>query len=198
MQRPIIDIHPDFLPSESAHDHVHEGGERACMSRRGFLLTGSATAVVVSLSGLPLDAQAQGVRALRASYPRQKVASLSALDTGEPVTFNYPYPDVRNIVVKLGVQAGGGIGPARDIVGFNQQCPHQGGPMDGTYKPQHQVLGPCPLHLTTFDLTRHGMVVSGHSTESLPQIVLELQGDDIYAVGVQGLVYGYSANVGRS
>jgi arsenite oxidase small subunit len=194
MSRTVIDVHPDFLPA--GHDHAE--GERACMSRRGFLLNSGATAAVVSLSGLSLDAQAQGVRALRATYPRQKVASLSALKLGEPLAFSYPYPDVRNMVVKLGAPAGGAIGPDKDIVAFNQQCPHMGGPMDGTYKPQHQVLGPCPLHLTTFDLTRHGMVVSGHSTESLPQIVLDLQGDDIFAVGVQGLVYGYSANVGRT
>lgn len=199
MSRSVIDIHPDFLvPAPGAEPHDHAEGERACMSRRGFLLSGGATVAVVSLVSLPLDAQAQGARVLRASYPRQKVASLSALKTGEPVAFNYPYPDVRNIVVKLGAEAGGGLGPARDVVAFNQQCPHMGGPMDGTYKPQHQVLGPCPLHLTTFDLTRHGMVVSGHSTESLPQIVLELQGDDLYAVGVQGLVYGYSANIGKA
>ncbi|MFY9461505.1 MAG: arsenate reductase (azurin) small subunit [Aquabacterium commune] len=199
MNSSVIDIHPDFLvPAPAAETSPLHEGERACMSRRGFLLGGGASMVVVSLATLPLDAQAQGLRALRASYPRQKVASLSALKTGEPVAFSYPYPDVRNIVVKLGVAAGGGIGPALDIVGFNQQCPHQGGPLDGTYKPQHQVLGPCPLHLTTFDLTRHGMVVSGHSTESLPQIVLELQGDDIVAVGVQGLIYGYSSNIGKA
>jgi arsenite oxidase small subunit len=198
MKRHTIDIHPDFLlPAAGSSEPPHAEGERTCMSRRGFLFSGGVAVAVVSLSGLPLQAQAQTVRALRATYPRQKVASLSSLKTGEPVAFSYPYPDVRNIVVKLGAEAGGGIGPQRDIVGFNQQCPHMGGPMDGTYKPEHQVLGPCPLHLTTFDLTRHGMVVSGHSTESLPQIVLELQGDDIYAAGVQGLIYGYSANVGK-
>jgi arsenite oxidase small subunit len=194
MNRPVIDIHPDFLIPGPGH--AHEDGERACMSRRGFLLGGGAAVTVVSLGALPGDVMAQGVRALRASYPRQRVASLSALKTGEPVPFTYPYPDVRNIVVRLGAEAGGGIGPARDIVAFNQQCPHMGGPMDGTYKPEYQVLGPCPIHLTTFDLTRHGMVVSGHSTQSLPQIVLELRGDDIFAVGVQGLIYGYSTNVG--
>lgn len=196
MTRTPIDIHPDFIVRPSDHDHAE--GERACMSRRGFLLSGGATVAVVTLASLPLEVQAQGARALRASYPRQKVASLSALKVGEPVAFSYPYADVRNIVVKLGAVAGGGIGADKDIVAFNQQCPHMGGPLDGTYKAQHQVLGPCPLHLTTFDLTRHGMVVSGHSTESLPQIVLELQGDDIYAVAVQGLVYGYSSNVGKA
>ncbi|MBI1906526.1 MAG: arsenate reductase (azurin) small subunit, partial [Rhodocyclales bacterium] len=58
----------------------------------------------------------------------------------------------------------------------------------------YQVLGPCPMHLTTFDLTKHGMVVAGHGTESLPQILLEVEGDDIYAVGVMGLIYGYADN----
>ena len=47
---------------------------------------------------------------------------------------------------------------------------------------------------TTFDLTRHGMVVAGHATDNLPQVVLELEGDDIYAQGVLGLIYGYSSN----
>lgn len=196
MNHRVIDVHPDFAPRDPGHDHAD--GERACMSRRHFLLTGSSSVAVISLAGFPLGAEAQGVRALRASYQRQRVASLSALKPGVPVDFTYPYADVRNSVVKLGAVAGGGIGPQKDIVAFNLQCPHMGGPLDGTYKPEHQVLGPCPLHLTTFDLTKHGMVVSGHSTESLPQIVLELQGDDIVAVGVMGLVYGYSANVAKA
>jgi arsenite oxidase small subunit len=180
------------IPVHSAHDHAHEhGGERLCMSRRQFLLSGGAAAVLVSLGGLP--GMAEAAQLLKASYPRQKIGSLSSLKNGVPVEFNYPYPDVRNILVKLGVPAGGGIGAGQDIVAFNQQCTHMGGPLDGTYKPEHQVLGPCPLHLTTFDLTHHGMVASGHATESLPQIVLEVKGDTIYAVGVMGLVYGYSA-----
>lgn len=180
------------IPVQAAHDHEHEHeGSRLCMSRRQFLLSGGSAVALVSLGIFPGSSEA--AQALKASYPRQKIGSLSALKTGVPVEFNFPYPDVRNILVKLGVPAGGGLGREQDIVAFNQQCTHMGGPLDGTFKPQHQVLGPCPLHLTTFDLTRHGMVASGHATESLPQIVLEIQGDDIYAVGVMGLVYGYSA-----
>ena len=178
-----IQIHP-------AHDHDHDG-ERVCMSRRNFLLAGGA---LVTLAAIPGVAMAT-VRALQATYHEFKVAELNKLKVGEPIAFNYPYDDVRNIIVKLGVPAGGGIGPDNDIVAFNQQCPHQGGPLDGTYKKQHQMLGPCPLHLTTFDLTRHGMIVSGHATESLPQIVLAIRGNDIYAIGVMGLVFGYSANL---
>jgi arsenite oxidase small subunit len=180
--------------SIALHDHQHraEEGGHACMSRRQFLLTGG---VLVTLATAPSFAFATPMQALKADYPRVKIGRLSALKQGVPVEFSYPYPNVRNILVKLGAPAGAGVGKETDVVAFNQQCTHMGGPLGGTYKAQHQVLGPCPLHLTTFDLTRHGMVVSGHATESLPQIVLETQGDDIYAVGVLGLIYGYSANV---
>lgn len=170
---------------------LHHEGERVCMSRRRFLLAGGTVVAVATLGGLP--GMAEAAQMLRAGYERRKVGSVSALQKGIPVEFAYPYPEVRNLLVQLGAEAGGGVGPGKDIVAFNQQCTHMGGSLAGTYKDRHQVLGPCPLHLTTFDLTRHGMVVSGHATESLPQIVLEIEGDDIYAVGVQGLVYGYSA-----
>ena len=174
-------------------DAGSEEAERACMSRRQFLLAGGATVSVVALGAFPGIAEAQ--YALKASYPRQRIGKLSALLGGKPVEFKYPYPNVSNILVRLGAPAGGGIGPEQDIVAFNQSCTHMGGPMHGTYKAEHQVFGPCPLHLTTFDLTRHGMVVAGHGTESLPQIVLETAGDDIYATGVLGLIYGYAHNV---
>jgi arsenite oxidase small subunit len=165
------------------------------MSRRQFLLTGSAAVTVVALSAAPGRAEGQTQFALKAVYPRQRIGRLSVLVTGKPVQFNYPYPTVQNVLVKLGAPAGGGIGPELDVVAFNLQCTHMGGPMHGTYKAEHQVLGPCPLHLTTFDLTRHGMVVAGHGTESLPQIVLEAAGDEIYATAVLGLIYGYAHNV---
>lgn len=171
--------------------HDHEDGH-ACMSRRQFLLAGGAMVTLAAI-GLPGQAEATPLHALKASYPKTKIGSLSALKKGIPVEFAYPYANVQNILVKLGTRAGSGVGAEQDVVAFNQQCTHMGGPLQGTYKDAFQALGPCPLHLTTFDLTRHGMVISGHATESLPQIVLEVQGDDIYAVGVLGLVYGYSA-----
>jgi arsenite oxidase small subunit len=175
-------------------------GAPACLSRRAFLLTSGLAVTVVALGPLPGTGPASAAPSyvLKANYPRQRIGSLSGLKLGEPVEFAYPYPTVMNIVVKLGVPAGGGVGPDADVIAFNQQCTHMGGPLQGTYKAAYQVLGPCPLHLTTFDLTRHGMVVSGHATESLPQIVLETTGDAIYAVGVMGLIFGYSGNLAGS
>jgi arsenite oxidase small subunit len=117
-----------------------------------------------------------------------------------PVAFGYPWRDAnsQNVLVKLGVPAGGGVGPGGDIVAFNTLCTHMGGPLGGTYKGAHKILGPCPFHLTTFDLTKHGMVVAGQATESLPQVVLEASGDEVYAVGVMGLVYGHHDNMVRT
>lgn len=182
---------------DSQRAREHEVGVPACVSRREFLLKSGLAVTVVALGAIPGVgwAAAKPQYALKAAYPRRKIGTVSALKTGKPVEFAYPYPNVTNYLIKLGAPAGGGVGPEEDIVAFNTVCTHMGGPLQGSYKEAHQVLGPCPLHLTTFDLTRHGMVVSGHATESLPQIVLETRGDAIYAVGILGLIYGYAANL---
>ena len=159
------------------------------VTRRSFLLSsGLSTAVI--MVGIP------GARtetpAVVATYPRKFVTTLSSLVTDEP--FDFLYPDEgeysESMAVKLGARAGGGIGPGQDVVAFNYTCTHQGGPLNGTYKPKDKALGPCPLHLTTFDLTRHGIFISGQAYQSLPQVLLELEGGDIYAVGMFGLIYG--------
>ncbi len=171
-------------------------GERLCLSRRAFLLSGGTAVTVLALGGLS-QAFGQGVALQVASYPRKKIGRVSQLKVDQPVTFQYPWKDFHstNMLVKLGVPAGGGVGPDRDIVAFSTLCTHMGGPLAGQYRGQYKVLGPCPFHLTTFDLTKHGMVAAGQATESLPQIVLEAKGDEIWATGVMGLIYGYHANL---
>ena len=173
--------------------------ERPCMTRREFLLaSGSVTLTTVFLSSLPgVLGRAEAVPATLATYPKKKIGKVSALKTDKPVFFNYPFDGMhsQNMLVKLGAPASGGVGPKQDIVAFSTLCTHMGGPLAGTYKSRDKVLGPCPLHMTLFDLTRHGMVVAGHATESLPQVVLEVKGDDIYATGVLGLIYGTRNNL---
>ncbi|MFQ5624412.1 MAG: arsenate reductase (azurin) small subunit, partial [Paracoccaceae bacterium] len=166
------------------------------MSRRKFLLasgTATATVMVTINSG---GAKAQ-VPAQVATYPRKKIATLSSLKNDVPVDFEYPDGGeyAQSMLVKLGTEAGGGIGPQRDVVAFNFFCTHQGGPLLGTYKADTKSLGACPLHLSTYDLTRHGILISGQAYQSLPQVLLELDGDDIYAVGVFGLIYGRYDNL---
>ncbi|HEY3365077.1 MAG TPA: arsenate reductase (azurin) small subunit [Symbiobacteriaceae bacterium] len=169
-----------------------------CLSRRDFLLTTGATAAVLSLGGLfQRKALAEDQAVLLKTYPRKKVGTVSGLRQDEPVFVQYPHDDDYSsaVLIKLGKEAGGGVGPRGDIVAFSTLCTHAGGNLAKSYKPKYKVLGACPLHLTTFDLTRHGIVAAGQATESLPQIVLEVDGDEIYATGVMGLLFGTANNL---
>ncbi len=179
-----------------ANGEAEAAGTRPCLvNRRNFLLTGgiATTVIMVGIPGLP---QAQ-TPAVVATYPRKFIARLSELVVDEP--FDFEYPDegayAESILIKLGREAGGGLGPDKDVVAFNYTCTHQGGPLQGTYQAADKALGPCPLHLTTFDLTRHGIFISGQAYQSLPQVLMELDGDDIYAVGMFGLIYGRYDNL---
>jgi arsenite oxidase small subunit len=179
------------LPSKKDHP-----AGKCLMSRRNFLLTsGVATATVMVTVGS--GSAAAKVPATVATYPRKKVATLSALKTDMPVDFEYPDEGTyaQSMLVKLGTEGGGGIGPQKDIVAFNYFCTHQGGDLSGTYKGDTKSLGACPLHLSTYDLTRHGILISGQAYQSLPQVLLELDGDNIYAVGVFGLIFGRYDNL---
>lgn len=126
--------------------------------------------------------------------PGKLVGKISTLQKDRPMDFLYPDSSSSCSLVKLGVPAANGVGPHQDIVAFSSICTHQGGPLQGSYKSEHKAIGPCPLHLTTFDPARRGIVVSGHATEPLPQILLEARGDEIFATGIIGLVFGKAAN----
>lgn len=181
--------------SEPPTQPDHPAG-KCLMSRRKFLLSsGVATSTV--MVAMNTGAAATRVPALVATYPRKKIARMSALVTDKPVAFEYPDEGAyaQSMLVKLGAEAGGGIGRQKDVVAFNYFCTHQGGDLSGTYKADTKSLGACPLHLSTYDLTRHGILISGQAYQSLPQVLLELDGDDIYAVGVFGLIFGRYDNL---
>ena len=185
------------MPDHNAPSEKKEPAGHSClMSRRQFLLTSGLTtfAIMVTLNG---GAKAQQVPAQVATYPRKLIGRLSELRQDEPIDFTYPDDGIyaESILVKLGVPAGGGIGPERDVVAFNYTCTHQGGPMQGTYSAPDKSLGPCPLHLSTYDLTRHGILIAGQAYQSLPQILLEVEGDNIFAVGIFGLIFGRFDNL---
>lgn len=171
-------------------------GHKCLVSRRKFLIAGGVTTTVM-ITMNPGTPFAQEVPATITTYPRKFIAKLSDLVLDEPVDFSYPdegaYSD--NMLVKLGVRAGGGLGPNDDVVAFNYACTHQGNSLSGSYKADTKSLGACALHLSTYDLTRHGILISGQAYQSLPQVLLELDGDDIYATGIFGLIYGRTDNL---
>jgi arsenite oxidase small subunit len=185
--------------SDVARASCSASAEADCVSRRGFLaFSGIGTATLLLGEVFPgrVHGQDDKKEVEVAKLARKKVGQLSLLKSDMPVDFHYPQDGLLTgcMLVKLGEKAGGGIGPAQDVVAFSTRCTHMGGDMQGAFNAEHKVAGPCPEHLTTFDLTRHGMVVAGHATQSLTQVILELDGDDIYASGLVGLLYGYSDN----
>ena len=125
-------------------------------------------------------------------YERVKVANVRDLAVGRPLTASYMGRPI--VVLKLGEPAQGGVGPDRDIVAFSTLCTHMGGGL--LYDPANKTLV-CPLHYSVFDPARGGMVVVGHATEYLPQVILEYdeRTGDIYAVGFNRLVYGVESNL---
>lgn len=172
--------------------------DATCLRRRSFVKA-SAAGVATMLLGDVFPGRVLGQEADAqvnvASYPKTLVGQLSKLKSGDPVFFNYPSDadHTECVLVKLDRKAGGGVGEDQDIVAFNARCTHMGGDMTSGFVKEHSVLG-CSEHLSTFDLTRHGMMVAGHGTDRLPQVILEVDGDEIFAIGIVGLIYGYSAN----
>ena len=70
-----------------------------------------------------------------------------------------------------------------------------GGTLRGRYKHEFKSMGPCPFHLSTFDLTKGGAPVHASATQNLPQIDLVIEDGRAVAIGMQGLVYGYRDNL---
>ncbi len=192
-----VDLVKSAKPAPEAKGDDAASHMKCMMNRRQFLLTSGATTATVMVAMNSGTSFAKETPAIVATYPRKFVANLSSLKADTPIDFSYPddgaYSD--SMIVKLGQQAGGGIGPNRDVVAFNYNCTHQGGNMADTYKADTKSLGACPLHLSTYDLTRHGILISGQAYQSLPQVLLELEGDKIFAVGIFGLVYGRYDNL---
>lgn len=180
------------IPQPDESEDVSCGG--FCMRRRDVLKAGAAGTAAVALYPHAASAAA-GTGKIVSAYPRLKIGSVDDLVEGEGIAFNYPLNEQPNILVKMGREAQKGIGPDKDIVAFSVLCPHMGGSLRGRYKHEHGSMGPCPFHFSTFDLTKGGVPVHASATQNLPQIKLEIDGSDIYAVGISGLVYGFRDNL---
>lgn len=124
-------------------------------------------------------------------YPRVKIATLADLSSG---AFNAAYPDQNSPVqvLKLGTPTVGGVGPDEDIVAYSGLCTHMGCPVG--YDAASKIFV-CPCHYSHFDAAADAMLINGPATQHLPRITLEVDGEEIYAVGVTGLIYGRPHNL---
>lgn len=153
--------------------------ETAC-SRRGFL---KAAGVIVGAGvAAPLMASESKCIGANLSYPPKKVASLSALKKSGEVDFNYPDADSPCKAVMIDGQ----------VKAYSLLCTHKGCPT--MYDASNQTFV-CPCHFSKFDAAKDGQMVIGQATAKLPQILVEIKGDDVVAYGVDGLIFGRISDI---
>ena len=176
---------------------------RAVISFSTLLLIGGILAIIKSITN---PAPSQIANPL--TFPRIKVAQLADLQLNKPILFNYPLDNEPNILVKLGRQAEGGVGPEADIVAYSALCQHLGcvysfqatgtSPQCNLAYSASSPVGYCCCHGSVFDFLNHANVLSGPSPRPQPQVILETDDSgNIYAVGMTApAIFGH--NTGSS
>ena len=149
------------------------------LTRRGFVLAGGAA---VGSLALP---------AAQAAPVKKRVARLADIKVGEPTAFSYP-GDEPAYLIDLGHAVPGGVGPKRALAAYSALCQHLGCPVNYDAKTGHFI---CPCHASVYDPAKNGDALEGPTTRGLPRIKLHVDGDAVYAVGIEhGLVYGRACN----
>ncbi len=163
------------------------------VGRRRFL-SGATVAAAGAVAATTMSAPAQAAPApARVAYPSNRLANLAQLKPNEPFDFAYPDAEAPGVLIKLGTRVAGGIGPDGDVVGFSTVCPHKGFPL--SYSKDDRTLS-CPGHYSRYDVEKGGQQIWGHATQNLAQYTLRVDSKgDIYAEGVDELLYGRLSNV---
>ena len=163
------------------------------VGRRQFLRGGvmSAAGAAAATFSAPSRARAQSLA--RVNYPENRLGNIADLAVNTPVDVSYPDDASPGVLLKLGTAVEGGVGPDGDIVAFSVLCPHKGWML--SYSAGDKTLN-CPGHHSRFDCEAGGQQVWGHATNNLPQFLLRVDDKgDIYANGVDELIYGRLSNV---
>jgi Rieske Fe-S protein len=112
------------------------------------------------------------LRERREAAPRTKIASKGDVPVGGFAVFSYPSEHERCVLVRLGES---------EFVAFSQACTH----LSCAVIPKvSEGLFVCPCHEGYFEL-RTGKNIAGPPPRPLPRILLEMQGEELFAVGVE-------------
>lgn len=163
------------------------------VGRRQFLRGGLLGAAALPTLGFGATQAKAATGAARLDYPSNKLGNVKGLKLNEPMEVSYPDENAPGVLLKLGKAVEGGVGPEGDIVGFTTVCPHKGFPL--SYNAERRTMN-CPGHYSVFDCEAGGQQSWGHATQNLPQYMLRVDDKgDIYAEGVDELLYGRLSNV---
>lgn len=112
------------------------------------------------------------VRKRRTAPPRAKIARLSDVAVGTALVFRYPTESDRCLLIRPSASV---------LLAYSQSCTH----LSCAVVPRiEEGVLHCPCHEGYFDL-QTGRNIAGPPPRPLPRIVLSLEGDDVYAVGVE-------------
>lgn len=140
------------------------------VSRRDFakylVLTSGAFVV-----GQGWIAAQDAIKRRREAPPRVRIASLADVPIGAAIVFSYPTEHQKCLLIRP---------EAGVLVAFSQACTH----LSCAVVPRvDEGVLHCPCHEGYFDL-RTGRNIAGPPPRPLPRIELDVQGDDVFAIGV--------------
>ena len=167
---------------------VEEGSSQTptTFSRGALIVGGAAGAVTVATGADVAEAAAD------AAYPKRRVIALAKLKPNKPVAFNYPLQKQPSVLLDMGHEVPKGVGPKKSIVAYSLLCQHMGCPVEYQANIREFV---CPCHQSRYDPERLGAIIQGIAMQPLPRVLLKVSQRAVWAVGVEGLIFGYRNNL---
>jgi arsenite oxidase small subunit len=167
---------------------IEEGqAEAKAITRRELIVAGATGAVAAAAAGAGVAEAASAD-----TYPKLRVITLAKLKPNRPVVFNYPLKAQPSLLLDTGRAVPSGVGPKKSIVAYSIICQHMGCAVN--YEPALREFV-CPCHQSRYDPERLGSIIQGVAMQPLPRILLQVKGGAVWAVGVDGLIYGYRNNL---
>ena len=107
----------------------------------------------------------------------KRIGSLTELAIGHSIVFHYPSENDNCILIRTGP----GDARGESLFAYSQKCTH----LSCAVVPKiDEGVILCPCHDGLFDL-KTGRNIAGPPRRPLPRILLEIRGNDVYAMGVE-------------
>jgi len=173
--REQVTIAPDFRPLDAQpawrQDFPIDWPQDVYVERRDFMKFMVLTSATFALGQLWIALQ-NWYRQRRGQLPMQRVAAIGDVAVGGALSFTYPGEHDRCLLVRL---------TDREFVAFGQKCTHLSCAV--IPRPEENSFY-CPCHEGRFDL-RTGVPTAGPPQRPLTRVLLDVRGQDIYAVGIE-------------
>ncbi len=173
--RDQITMAPDGQPPEAQpgwrQDFPIDAPQDQYVARRDFMKFMVLTSVAFAAGQVWIGAQ-NWLRRRRGQPEMVRIASLEQLPVGGAMTFAFPGPDDRCLLIR----------PAADVlVAYSQECTHLACAVVPQVERERLY---CPCHEGAFDL-RSGRPIAGPPSRPLPRVHLQQRGTSIYATGIE-------------